>query len=67
MIGAIPPFPNTPSWRHAQLKSTGTTLPLPAHGCQTSGLSKIHSNAQSDEYHWELSLDPKCDSEGLRI
>jgi hypothetical protein len=23
---AVPPFPNTPSWRGAQLKSTGTTL-----------------------------------------
>jgi hypothetical protein len=29
MCGAIPPLPNTPSWRGAQLKSTGTTLPLP--------------------------------------
>jgi hypothetical protein len=28
MRGAIPPLPNTPSWRGAQL-STGTTLPLP--------------------------------------
>jgi hypothetical protein len=27
MSGAIPPLPNTPSWR-VQLKSTGTTLPL---------------------------------------
>jgi len=28
MRGAIPPLPNTPSWRGAQLKkSTGTTLP----------------------------------------
>jgi len=27
MSGAIPPLPNTPSWRDAQLKrSTGTTL-----------------------------------------
>jgi len=25
----IPPLPNTPSWRGAQLKSTGTTLPIP--------------------------------------
>jgi hypothetical protein len=30
MRGAIPPLPNTPSWRGAQLKSTGTTLPLPS-------------------------------------
>jgi hypothetical protein len=29
MRGAIPPLPNTPSWRAAQLKSTGTTLSLP--------------------------------------
>jgi hypothetical protein len=30
MSGAIPPFPNIPSWRGAQSKkSTGTTLPLP--------------------------------------
>jgi hypothetical protein len=30
MSGALPPFPNTPSWRGAQLKkSTGTTLPVP--------------------------------------
>jgi hypothetical protein len=29
MSGAIPPLPNTPSWRGAQLKEiTGTTLPL---------------------------------------
>jgi hypothetical protein len=28
MRGAIPPLPNTPSWRGAQL-STGTNLPLP--------------------------------------
>jgi hypothetical protein len=28
MSGAIPPLPNTPSWRGALL-STGTTLPLP--------------------------------------
>jgi hypothetical protein len=29
MRGTIPPLPNTPSWRGAQLKSsTGTTLPL---------------------------------------
>jgi hypothetical protein len=27
MRGAIPPLPNTPSWRGAQ--STGETLPLP--------------------------------------
>jgi len=31
MRGAIPPLPNTPSWRGAQLKkSTGTTLPFTA-------------------------------------
>jgi hypothetical protein len=30
MRGEIPPLPNTPSWRGAQLKkSTGTALPLP--------------------------------------
>jgi hypothetical protein len=30
MCGAIPPLPNTPSWRGAQFKkSIGTTLPLP--------------------------------------
>jgi hypothetical protein len=30
MHGAIPPLPNTSSWRGAQLrKGTGTTLPLP--------------------------------------
>jgi hypothetical protein len=29
MSGAIHPYPNTPSWRGAQLKSIGTTLPLP--------------------------------------
>jgi hypothetical protein len=30
MSGAIPPLPNTPSWRGAQLKKrTGTTLFLP--------------------------------------
>jgi len=31
MRGAIPPLPNTPSWRDAQLKrtNTGTALPLP--------------------------------------
>jgi hypothetical protein len=30
MCLAVPPFPNTPSWRGAQLKekSIGTTLPL---------------------------------------
>jgi hypothetical protein len=28
MRGALPPLPNTPSWRGAQLKNTGTTLPL---------------------------------------
>jgi len=28
MRGAIPPLPNTPSWRGAQEKSTGTTLPF---------------------------------------
>jgi hypothetical protein len=28
MRGAIPPLPNTSSWRGVQL-STGTTLPLP--------------------------------------
>jgi hypothetical protein len=30
MCEALPPLPNTPSWRGAQLnkKSTGTTLPL---------------------------------------
>jgi hypothetical protein len=29
MSGSIPPLPNTPSWRGAQLrKSTGTTLPF---------------------------------------
>jgi hypothetical protein len=28
MRGALPPLPNTPSWRGAQL-STGTALPLP--------------------------------------
>jgi hypothetical protein len=27
MRGAIPPIPNTPSWRGAEL-STGTTLPF---------------------------------------
>jgi hypothetical protein len=34
MSGAIPPLPNTPSWRGAQLKkkSTGTNLPLPFRG-----------------------------------
>jgi len=26
MNGAIPPLPNTPSWRGAQLKNTGTIL-----------------------------------------
>jgi len=32
MRGAIPPLPNTPSWRGAQLKkSTGTTLLLTEH------------------------------------
>jgi len=31
MRGAIPPLPNTSSWRGAQL-STGTTLPLPILG-----------------------------------
>jgi len=29
MSGAIPPLPNTPSWRGAWLYSTGTALPLP--------------------------------------
>jgi hypothetical protein len=30
MRGTIPPLPNMPSWRGAQLKeSTGITLPLP--------------------------------------
>jgi hypothetical protein len=29
MSVAIPPLPNTPSWRGAQLKNTGITLPLP--------------------------------------
>jgi hypothetical protein len=29
MHESIPPFPNTPSWRGAQLKKTGTTLHLP--------------------------------------
>jgi len=28
MRGAISPLPNTPSWYGAQLKNTGTTLPL---------------------------------------
>jgi hypothetical protein len=29
MRGAVPPFPNTPLWRGAQLKNTGTALTLP--------------------------------------
>jgi hypothetical protein len=29
MRGAIPPLLSTPSWRGAQLKFEGTTLPLP--------------------------------------
>jgi hypothetical protein len=29
MCGAVPPLPNTPSLCGAQLKGTGTTLPLP--------------------------------------
>jgi hypothetical protein len=28
MSGAIPPLPTTPSWRGAQMKSTGTPLPF---------------------------------------
>jgi hypothetical protein len=28
MLGAIPPLPNTPSWRIAQLKAQGQLLPF---------------------------------------
>jgi hypothetical protein len=28
MSGAMPPLPNTPSWRDDQIKSTGITLPF---------------------------------------
>jgi len=31
MNGSIPPLPNTPSWRGAQLKNTGTILPSPLY------------------------------------
>jgi len=29
MRGAIPPLPNTPSWRRAQLKTQERSYPLP--------------------------------------
>jgi hypothetical protein len=53
MRGAIPPFPNTPSWCGAQLKenSTGTALPLrfALHSATTQGSTLKMEAARSSE------------------
>jgi hypothetical protein len=63
MRGAIPPLPNTPSWRGAQLKkmknSTGTTLPFTLQESQHTSYhllgeeeKEIREHSESSDWWW---------------
>jgi hypothetical protein len=64
MRGAIPPLPNTSSWRHVSL-STGTTLPLPGYEIRNRHSSMVQRWAMgwmignsSPGKGWEFFFSP---------
>jgi len=61
MNGAIPPLPNTSSWRGAQLqKSTGTALPLPYLYCCCYIHSKLTRAAEDRVKSTENRREDEC-------